>query len=93
MSPTRQGFEAPAFRQIVIITEFKSPLLSLRCQLSTVNCQLFKVAPGEPAALLNFPENAQQVSRWSFIELIPASDMVATLAALGDRPQLLCWQW
>ncbi len=51
------------------------------------------VAPGEPAALLNFPENPQEVSRWSFIELIPASDMVATLAALGDRPQLLCWQW
>ncbi|MCC3432715.1 MAG: hypothetical protein JGK01_16545 [Microcoleus sp. PH2017_03_ELD_O_A] len=25
----------------MIRTEFKSPLLSLRCQLSTVNCQLF----------------------------------------------------
>ncbi|MCC3433033.1 MAG: hypothetical protein JGK01_28125 [Microcoleus sp. PH2017_03_ELD_O_A] len=27
----------------MIIAEFKSPFLSLRCQLSTVNCQLFKV--------------------------------------------------
>jgi 4'-phosphopantetheinyl transferase len=51
------------------------------------------VAPGEAAALLNFPENPQEVSRWSLIELIPASDMVATLAVEGDRGQVLCWQW
>jgi 4'-phosphopantetheinyl transferase len=51
------------------------------------------LAPGEPAALLNFQENPQEVSRWSLIELIPGSDLVATLAVEGDRCQLLCWQW
>ncbi|WP_445330273.1 4'-phosphopantetheinyl transferase family protein [Tychonema sp. BBK16] len=51
------------------------------------------VAPGEPAALLNFPENPQEVFRWSLIELIPASEMIATLAVEGDRSQLFYWQW
>ncbi|WP_445171410.1 hypothetical protein [Microcoleus sp.] len=51
------------------------------------------IAPGEPAALLNFLENPKEVSRWSLIELVPGLDMVATLAVEGDRCQLLCWQW
>ncbi|WP_245876318.1 4'-phosphopantetheinyl transferase family protein [Tychonema bourrellyi] len=51
------------------------------------------IAPGEPAALLNFLENPKEVSRWSLIELIPGLDMVATLAVEGDRFKILCWQW
>lgn len=51
------------------------------------------IAPGEPAALLNFLENPKEVSRWSLIELVPGLDMVATLAVEGDRCQLLSWQW
>jgi len=51
------------------------------------------LAPGEPAALLNFQENPQEVSRWTLIELIPGSDMVATLAVEGDRCKVLCWQF
>ncbi|WP_373542915.1 hypothetical protein, partial [Chamaesiphon sp.] len=34
--PNRAGLELPAFRRIVIRTEFKSPPQSLGCQLSTV---------------------------------------------------------
>ncbi len=51
------------------------------------------LAPGEPAALLNFLENLKEVSQWSWIELIPGSDMVATLAVEGNGDKLLCWQW
>ncbi|MCC3434017.1 MAG: 4'-phosphopantetheinyl transferase superfamily protein [Oscillatoriales cyanobacterium] len=51
------------------------------------------LAPGEPAALLNFLENPQEVFRWRLIELISDSDMVATLAVEGDGNKLLCWEW
>ena len=45
------------------------------------------LAPGEPAALLNVEENPEEASRWSLIELIPSSDMVAAIAV-----ELCCWK-
>ena len=51
------------------------------------------LAPGEPAALLNVQENPKEASRWSLIELIPSSDMVATVAVAGDCWKLHCWEW
>lgn len=51
------------------------------------------LAPGEPAQLLNFPENPEEVSRWSLIELIPGFDMVGTVAVEGEIGKLICWQW
>jgi len=50
-------------------------------------------APGEPAALLNVEENPEEASRWSLIELIPSSDMVAAVAVPGDCSKLDCWEW
>ena len=50
-------------------------------------------APGEPAALLHFQDNPQEISRWSLIELIPGSDMVAALAVEGYGWQLQCLEW
>ncbi|MEG4326167.1 4'-phosphopantetheinyl transferase superfamily protein [Microcoleus sp. herbarium5] len=49
--------------------------------------------PGKPAALLNVEDNPEEVSRWSLIELIPSSDMVAAVAVAGDCSKLHCWQW
>lgn len=51
------------------------------------------LAPGEPAALLNVEENPEEASRWSLIELMPSSDMVAAVAVAGDCSKLHCWQW
>ncbi|MEG4938681.1 4'-phosphopantetheinyl transferase superfamily protein [Microcoleus sp. F4-D5] len=51
------------------------------------------LAPGEPAALLNVEENPEEASRWSLIELIPCSDMVAAVAVAGDCSKLHCWEW
>ncbi len=51
------------------------------------------LAPGEPAQLLNFPENPEEVSRWSLIELIPGFDMVGTVAVEREIGKLICWQW
>ncbi|MGL5063191.1 MAG: 4'-phosphopantetheinyl transferase family protein, partial [Microcoleus sp.] len=51
------------------------------------------LAPGEPAALLNFQDDPQERFRWDLIELIPASDMVAALAVEGYCSQLQCFQW
>ena len=51
------------------------------------------LAPGEPAALLNVEQNPEEASRWSLIELIPSSDMVAAVAVAGDCRKLHCWQW
>ena len=50
-------------------------------------------APGEPAALLRFQDDPQEIFRWDVIELIPASDMVAALAVEGYCSQLQCFQW
>lgn len=51
------------------------------------------IAPGEPAALLKVEENPEKASRWSLMELIPCSDMVAAVAVAGDCSKLHCWQW
>ncbi len=51
------------------------------------------LAPGEPAALLNVEDNPEEASRWSLIELIPSSDMVAAVAVAGDCSKLHCWEW
>ncbi|MEG4022383.1 4'-phosphopantetheinyl transferase superfamily protein [Microcoleus sp. S13C4] len=51
------------------------------------------LAPGEPAALLNVEDNPEEALRWSLIELIPSSDMVAAVAVAGDCSQLHCWEW
>lgn len=51
------------------------------------------LAPGEPAALLNFQDDPQEIFRWNLIELTPASDMVAALAVEGYCSQLQCFQY
>jgi len=51
------------------------------------------LAPGEPAALLNVKQNPDEASKWSLIELISSSDMVAAVAVAGDCHKLDCWQW
>ncbi|MBE9094401.1 4'-phosphopantetheinyl transferase superfamily protein [Tychonema sp. LEGE 07203] len=51
------------------------------------------LAPGEPPALLNVKENPDEASKWSLIELISSSDMVAAVAVAGDCHKLDCWQW
>jgi 4'-phosphopantetheinyl transferase len=51
------------------------------------------LAPGEPAALLNIEQNPEEASKWSLIELIPGSDMVAAVAVAGHCWKLHCWQW
>jgi len=51
------------------------------------------LAPGEAAALLNVEQNPDEASKWSLIELIPSSDMVAAVAVAGDCNKLDCWQW
>ncbi|MEG5162036.1 4'-phosphopantetheinyl transferase superfamily protein [Microcoleus sp. AT3-A2] len=51
------------------------------------------LGPGEPAALLNVEDNPEEASRWSLMELIPSSDMVAAVAVAGDCSKLHCWQW
>src|SRR6476469_1957072 len=51
------------------------------------------LAPGEPAALLNVEDNPEEASRWSLMELIPSSDMVAAVVVAGDCSKLHCWQW
>jgi 4'-phosphopantetheinyl transferase len=51
------------------------------------------LAPGEPAALLNFQDDPQEIFKWNLIELIPASDMVAALAVEGYCSQLQCFQY
>ena len=51
------------------------------------------LAPGESAALLNVEDNPEEASRWSLIELIPRSDMVAAVAVVGDCSKLHCWEW
>jgi 4'-phosphopantetheinyl transferase len=51
------------------------------------------LAPGEPAALLNVEENPEEASKWSLIELIPSSDMVAAIAVELCCWKLHCWDW
>ncbi len=51
------------------------------------------LAPGEPAALLNVKQNPDEASKWSLIELISSSDMVAAVAVAGHCWKLHCWQW
>jgi 4'-phosphopantetheinyl transferase len=58
-----------------------------------LDCFDVTVAPGEPAALLNFHEKPEEASRWSLIELIPSPDTVATVAVEGYCAGVECWQW
>ena len=58
-----------------------------------LDCFDVTLAPGEPAALLNIQKKPEEASRWSLIELIPSSDMVATVAVEGSCMAIQCWQW
>lgn len=58
-----------------------------------LDCFDVTLAPGEPAALLNFQEKPEEASRWSLIELIPSPDTVATVAVEGYCAGIECWQW
>ncbi|MBE9183761.1 4'-phosphopantetheinyl transferase superfamily protein [Microcoleus sp. LEGE 07076] len=51
------------------------------------------LAPGEPPALLNVENKPAEASKWSLIELISSTDMVAAVAVAGDSQKLHCWQW
>ncbi len=59
----------------------------LACHLNTVEVSLM---PGEPAALLNIPDNH---NNWSVFELTPHSNYVGALVAAGNNLRLNCWQW
>jgi 4'-phosphopantetheinyl transferase len=58
-----------------------------------LDCFDVTLAPGEPAALLNFQEKPEEASRWSLIELIPSPDTIATVAVEGYCTAIECWQW
>ena len=51
------------------------------------------LAPGEPAALLSAPEDPQEASRWTLLELEPGPGYVAALAVEGNGWRLACWDW
>lgn len=49
--------------------------------------------PGEPAALLQHREDAQETTRWSLLELEPGMGYAGALAVEGVGWRLHCWQW
>jgi 4'-phosphopantetheinyl transferase len=51
------------------------------------------LAPNEPAALLRVENNPQEVSRWSFRELMCGLDYAATVVVEGRDWRLSCWEW
>jgi 4'-phosphopantetheinyl transferase len=48
--------------------------------------------PGEPAALLSFLGDPDEIARWSLIHLNPGSDYVGTLVVEGPRLRLRTFQ-
>jgi 4'-phosphopantetheinyl transferase len=50
-------------------------------------------APGEVAALLSTDNDPQEASRWSVVEIIPATGYAAALVVKRPTPTLRCWQW
>jgi 4'-phosphopantetheinyl transferase len=49
--------------------------------------------PGEPAALLQNPEDPHEIKRWALRELAPGKDYAGALAVEGGDWSLSCWQW
>jgi 4'-phosphopantetheinyl transferase len=50
------------------------------------------LSPGEPARLLNNRQNPNEVSRWSFLEVIPSPGFVATLVVEGCGWRVAYWE-
>jgi 4'-phosphopantetheinyl transferase len=61
--------------------------------LSSIPLDQFEVSliPGEPAKLLKYDDLPQEVNRWSFKEIQPAHEFVASLAVEGWDWELLCF--
>jgi 4'-phosphopantetheinyl transferase len=53
----------------------------------------FTVSLGESPRLLSAGDDPREASRWSLIELHPATGYRAALAVEGDAPAVRCWQW
>jgi 4'-phosphopantetheinyl transferase len=51
------------------------------------------LVPGEPAALLQTRDAANEVSRWAMLELAPGAGFRAALVAEGSGWQIRRWQW
>jgi 4'-phosphopantetheinyl transferase len=49
--------------------------------------------PGEPAALLQNPEDPREIAQWSLRELTPGMGYAGALAVEGVGWKLRCWQW
>ena len=50
------------------------------------------LTPQEPARLLSFEEDSQELARWSLQALVPAAGYVATVAVEGHAWRLSCWR-
>ena len=51
------------------------------------------MAPGEPARLLAVLGQPEEVSRWSFHDLLPGSGFAAALAVEGDGCRVRCYDY
>ncbi|MBA3943868.1 MAG: 4'-phosphopantetheinyl transferase superfamily protein [Herpetosiphonaceae bacterium] len=49
--------------------------------------------PDEPARLLQVAHNAAEATRWSLVELAPATDYMGALVVEGYDWHLRCWRW
>lgn len=51
------------------------------------------LVPGEPAALLSVEGDAQELARWTLVELMPNPDYKAALACEGRDWRLACYEF
>src|SRR5205823_1032898 len=73
----------------------KEAYIKARGEGLSIPLDVFDVSlrPGEPAALLDSREEAQEVARWSLYELAPGPDYAGAVAVEGHGLHLRCWQW
>lgn len=49
--------------------------------------------PGEPARVLAISGNRQAAACWTLVDLTPASEFKAAVAAAAENLRFFCWQW